>query len=468
MTLFDVVAIGLSFTHSLAMAGGGGSGGGGGGGGSSSDSGSGGGGFLIFVGYFPLHFIGVAIRKLFGYDPKVARIVGIVITTILAVAAMWGLILGLGGLGVWVGIQIVFGMYVGVWSGVANWWGQIGALAQKAKKDQELAAAKDSAWDMNAISSTVHSTFTRYEADWSKNDASLMNEYLTPEYYQHNVLMVQALKDMKRQNIVGNPQISSLTLLEVEDVPDNDDDRFVIAVKGTADDQLVDMTDNKLLFRQNPNNFTEYWQFARHGDNWLLDGIGQPTADPYMRNNELAAFAKKYGYFYSLDWGWLLLPRRGQLFGRGRFGVSDINNHVIGAYNNIVIQLYNYRENPNNSSTPNHLIAQAALPKSYGDIVVRYKRAMQLGIRGLTRVSMEWGDFNKKFEVWASDLERVTSFELLNPTFMEKLAAVPFKVNIEVVDNVVYLYSADAAANTSENYELLLALLREAFNEMRL
>lgn len=80
---------------------------------------------------------------------------------------------------------------------------------------------------------------------------------------------------------------------------------------------------------------------------------------------------------------------------------------------------------------------------------------------------MEWGDFNKRYEVWASDMERVTSFELLNPSFMVKLQELPFEVNIEVVDNVVYLYSLKAKVNP-QVYETMLTILYQAFKEMRL
>ena len=80
---------------------------------------------------------------------------------------------------------------------------------------------------------------------------------------------------------------------------------------------------------------------------------------------------------------------------------------------------------------------------------------------------MEWGDFNKNYEVWASDVERVTSFELLNPSFMVKLQEMSFEINIEVVDNIVYLYSKKTVPS-SENYEKMLSILQQAFKEMRM
>lgn len=190
-------------------------------------------------------------------------------------------------------------------------------------------------------------------------------------------------------------------------------------------------------------------------------------------NAELEKFAAANKFCYSADWGWLLLPERGQLFGSGKFGLSDINNHVIGVYNNVLIQLYTYISFGGDAKS--YLIAQTSLPKSYGDIVVRRRRTgMNFKIRGLNKLSTEWGDFNKKYDIFASNAEQATSFELLNPLFMEKLEAIPFEVNIEVVDNVVYLYADENAhgiASSQEDasrYGAMLEVLKAAFIEMRM
>jgi len=47
---------------------------------------------------------------------------------------------------------------------------------------------------------------------------------------------------------------------------------------------------------------------------------------------------------------------------------------------------------------------------------------------------------------------------------MEKLFDLAFKVSIEVVDNVVFLYSDDDKAD----YQIMFNLLKDAFEEMKL
>jgi hypothetical protein len=68
--------------------------------------------------------------------------------------------------------------------------------------------------------------------------------------------------------------------------------------------------------------------------------------------------------------------------------------------------------------------------------------------------------------VFATDMDKVTSFELLNPKFMADLYDKNLKVEIEVVDNVVYLYSKVGANEV--RYADMLDILKQAFRELKL
>jgi hypothetical protein len=257
-------------------------------------------------------------------------------------------------------------------------------------------------------------------------------------------------------------------VVNLDDEAQNDEDRVTVGLTATADDRLIDDITGRELYRDG-SPFTEYWHFKRQDNIWLLDDISQSTESKVSKREDIAEFARKNGYFYSPDWGWLLIPARGQLFDKAKFGVSDINNHVIGMYRqDFLLQLYTYDPNPKNQGA--YLIAQTNLPKSYGDIVVRRRRFWHFKKpSGLNKISMEWIDFNKKYEVFASDAEQVTSFELLHPAFMEKLEKLPFEVNIEVVDNVVYLFAAQTFDEAkSDRYGQMLEILQEAYKQMKL
>lgn len=319
--------------------------------------------------------------------------------------------------------------------------------------------------------------FIQYQKDWSAFNLANMRTYMTDHYYQHNELMMGAMRLAKRQNQVDDINVRYCSVLKKQDYSTG----YTAALNISATDITNDMRDGGLrqpLFTQNVR-MTQYYKFVKGSDGkYYLDGIDNSTAAGWTYEGSLEQFANQNGYFYSLDWGWLLLPQAGQLFGKGKFGTSDINNHVIGRLESTnssfkpdetIFQLYTYTPNPNvtyNDQAISYLVAQVAVDRDYGDILVRRKKLFSAKPRNLTKLETEWGQFNDKFEVFASSTEKATSFELLNPTFMEKLVSAPFEINIEVADNMLYMYTKNRQANPS-NYSAMLNVLQEAYREMR-
>ena len=113
------------------------------------------------------------------------------------------------------------------------------------------------------------------------------------------------------------------------------------------------------------------------------------------------------------------------------------------------------------------VVAQATLPKSYGNISIRHRdteTSLRFKPPGMQRISLEGVDFDKDFVVFATDADEVESLELLNPAIMTKLLQAPFQVNIELVENSLYLYTDD---NTF-NCDVLLDLLQNTYQEMKM
>lgn len=327
------------------------------------------------------------------------------------------------------------------------------------------------------LANYAKSIFIQYQKDWSAFNLANMRTYMNDRYYQHNELMMGAMRLAKRQNQVDDINVRHCSLLKKPDYSTG----YTAVLNISATDITNDMRDGGLrqpLFTQNVR-MTQYYKFVKGSDGkYYLDGIDNSTAADWTYEGSLEQFANQNGYFYSLDWGWLLLPQAGQLFGKGRFGTSDINNHVIGRLESTnssfkpdetIFQLYTYIPNPYvtyNDQAVSYLVAQVAVDRDYGDILVRKKKLFSAKPRNLTKLETEWGRFNDNFEVFASSTEKATSFELLNPTFMEKLVSAPFEINIEVADNMLYMYTKNRQANPS-NYSAMLNVLQEAYREMR-
>ena len=278
--------------------------------------------------------------------------------------------------------------------------------------------------------------------------------------------MMSEMHAMGRRNVSTVNAISALEITNMRDSADDNQDRFVAGISAMLTDQLIDIRSNKLI-----------WQsFVRDGQSWRLDGITPYTTELSTRQTEIQRFAQQNGAYYSLDWGRLLMPQSGQLFSDGSMQVSDINNHVIGRLvdtgravsDGIIYQIYTYSERPANEGGKVYLVGQITVPKYYGDILIRRRKGLlQFGVRGLREMTTEWADFNKKFQVFATSPEQVTSFELLNPQMMQWLEAAPFEVNLEVIGNSIYFYS-QLGNISAKNYATMLSILQAAYRELKM
>ena len=428
------------------------------GGGGSGGSDDGGGSILALIGYVPMHALGSLLRKKLSANVS-EKVIANFVGWIAAIA--YGIFLYLFFRG-FLGFILIILVLVGMPAGLYGWFGKIKQSAA-VKQQLQNSAAQDGAWDEKTLTEFAKNTFLRYQFDWSHQDVETMKTYMTPQYQYHASLLVYTLQQLRRSNYISEISIEEALISHVHDSQDNSQDTFTIGFTAKANDVLVDNDTQQALFTDK-TPFTEYWTFVRSGSTWLIDGISQATADMAAYNNEIASFAQQSGYKYSVDMGCLFIPKRGQLFGGAKFGKSDINNHVVGMYKNILVQLYTYSKMEGEKTK---VIAQVNVPKNYGNIVVRRKKALQFKISGLQKVETEWTAFNDKYEVFATSTEQATSFELLNPKYMEQLEALPFKVNIEVVDNVIYLYVDEIGADANV-YAQMYSLVQSAFVELRL
>lgn len=443
------------------------------GGGGSGGSGDGGAG-IVLIGYIPMHFIGAVLRRAQKKSPIlwiIANITGWVIACIYGALLIfflefWG----------WI---TAIAAFVGMAVGLYNLVGKI-RQSKVAKQRLATAAAQDSAWSEQRLVEHATAIFLRYQQDWSRLDANAVMSYATTGYAQHATLLMRILAQMGRRNLMDDVTIQQAVIVGVYDVTDDTQDAFMIGFTATAHDRLIEAADNAIIFETH-EPFTEYWTFQRNGSTWLLSSIQQATIDPNSLNGQLETFAKSHGYFYSADMGVLFIPKRGYLFSGTKFTRrtserADINNHIVGLYEStLLMQLYTYKKDYTDNGR-SIVVAQATVPKSYGQIIVRRKNILgnlsgsllhPFGVPGLKKVETEWTRFNDKYEVLATSAEQATSFELLNPTYMEQLEALGFDVTIEVVDNNVYLYT-DERQTSVETYATMLDLLHKAFKEMRL
>lgn len=439
------------------------------GGGGSSGSSGGGGEVIAMLGYFPSYYTGKLVKKLL---PRKAELVVSFASATLMSCLLLGLAYQLHG-GMLFMILVVIGIWTGWYAAFFGTWEKIKQRATRTKRQVDQAASLDAAWDAEQLLTLAKAAFVSYQRDWSNFDITAMQSYMSRRQLMLSGLILRALREMNRSNIMSEVAIENAAIVAMNDSVDNTQDWFQVAIEAKARDELRDTRTNEVLFTDT-STFTEYWTFVRQNDTWLLDRIDQATADLSVHNRSIESFATSANMLYMLDMGWLNLPNSGVLFSGGAFGKSDINNYVIGMRGSHLMQLYTYAP----VADRNILVGQINLPKSYGGILIRRKTSFWATwtppkpSRGYEKHSLEWPDFNKRYQVSATHADRLATFELLNPGFMAYLYDTDPGVSIEVADNVVYLYkyigSPAATADGTQPYSTMFAILEKAHKELQL
>lgn len=369
----------------------------------------------------------------------------------------------------WFGAAVVSTLVGASGGAFADKLGKFRKNSVVAQATAQQAAVSDSIWNQQSVIDYATQVFNRFQYDWSNFDAESIRQYTTQRYANHVGLMLYALRQMGRKNIMENLQINEVILTGAHDDVNNQGDRVSVGFLAQAEDKLIEVRSGRQLTVSN-EEFGEQWNFVREGDTWKLDSIDQATEDETVLIQSLKQFAMANQMYFSPDWGRLLLPTRGQLFKNG-FTNTDINNHVIGFWTgNLLVQLYTYGVK-DGDNTIHYMIGQITLPKSYGGILVERDdnnvfRKRLFAPSGYKKVELEWGDFNKRYTVYATDENQVTSFELLNPSFMAWLYDQDVKVNIEVVDNAVYLYTR--LGKDEQRYVEMLEILKRSHKELKM
>lgn len=439
-----------------------------GGGGSDSE---GGGEILALISYVPSYYLGKLIKKLLPRKLELIVSAGFasLFTVIIAI-----LLFGIGFFGIYLGICLIVGIWAGWLAAFFGVWDMLQKRIKKAKKDIDTASSKDFAWNREKLLEHAKQTFFSYQKDWSNNDKNAVKRYMTPSYAYHTGLMIYNLELLGRQNIISDVEIKQIDFVNAQDSDNNSQDYFSVLVEAQAKDVLQRNSDKKILF-ETKKPFLEYWTFVRSKNDWLLASIEQQTAKPYESSKGIVEFARQNSLYYSLDMGWLFIPENsGNSTLGGSFGYSDINNHCVGMWGDLLVQLYTYKLKQADSW--NFLVAQINLPKSYDGIIIQpqnsgfkefFLHGRQKPPKGYNRYDLEWPDFNKRYLVSAKNKDQLAAFELLNPGFMSFLYDTDAKVTIEAIDNVVYLYKRTDVSKV-EDYKRLLEILRRAHKELKL
>ena len=96
------------------------------------------------------------------------------------------------------------------------------------------ASSTDSLWQPDSITNYAKQVFERFQYDWSNLDYESIRKYTTQRYSNHIGLVMQALRQMGRRNIVDNVRINEAIFADAHDDANNQSDRVSVAFLAEA------------------------------------------------------------------------------------------------------------------------------------------------------------------------------------------------------------------------------------------
>lgn len=348
-------------------------------------------------------------------------------------------------------------------------------------------AKKDKLWAEQYLIDTATTVFSRYQNDVAKGDLKAMSPYVLPELIDRTGCMVEVFSRLGWRNILQETIIRKVRVWGIDYQTDDGKDICVMWLDVKTKTNMPDVLVSRHL-SDDEYSFIEAWTFQRVGEAWMLADVGQILAR--KASASITDFAAENNLYYWADTGWLLLPTGGSLLknskfsGGNEYGAGELTDHVFGRYKDSLLQIFTLELTKESYIEEGYtwpgtrLVGVLTLPKAYGGILVRPVKDKLLGQNRLfagvpgtyTKHEFEWPDFNRRYEVYATDADLLAAFELVNPDFMAYLYDTGVPITVEVVNDTVYVYTSDREKRVvnAKSYRTHLEIMHRVYRELRL
>ncbi len=152
-------------------------------------------------------------------------------------------------------------------------------ITQRARKSRKLMKQmlkSDNAWKYKDIASTVNDCYFAVQNAWAGMDMTPASQYLSDELFESLQTKLKWMAYRKEQNILKNIRLLQALPVAVHDDNDNARDFIWFYIKGKMIDYTINTeTQMKTDGNTSAASFTEYWQFMRKEDQWVLHKILQ-------------------------------------------------------------------------------------------------------------------------------------------------------------------------------------------------
>lgn len=115
-------------------------------------------------------------------------------------------------------IGAIFATLVG--SGAAVFIDKLGVFRENSEEATSVvsqASSTDPMWQPDNITNYAKQVFERFQYDWSNLDYESIRKYTTQRYANHIGLIMQALRQMGRRNVMDNVRINEVIFADAHD-----------------------------------------------------------------------------------------------------------------------------------------------------------------------------------------------------------------------------------------------------------
>ena len=166
-------------------------------------------------------------------------------------------------------------------------------LKQKSKECSSLLhqiGHRETGWDLETLKGISSRLFMGVQEAWCKQDVTELRRLTKGSARAELVHKLDELTDKGRQNHMDDLQITAITVLNVQNFLDDEQDNFTVRVEAKARDyttdgsgRIVEANTRKRKTFSDPTQvpaepFAEFWTFEREGDDWVLLELAQSSA----------------------------------------------------------------------------------------------------------------------------------------------------------------------------------------------
>ena len=171
-------------------------------------------------------------------------------------------------------------IFAGIVSSIIS--GVIGVIiiykSRNAERLLRQASTRDMIWNEESLKIQTRSVFYKVLTAWNNDDATLIKEYVTDDYFQFFETRLTTKKEARVTDILNSIDILETRIICCQDFVNNEEDKFVgyISWKFSNNNNQEQDSEGAVEIHwgnkrnNDPPHFSEIYHFVRVANNWLL------------------------------------------------------------------------------------------------------------------------------------------------------------------------------------------------------